>query len=184
MIILISGMPGSGKSTVKEILAKKLDYKPYSTGDIQRELAEEKGMTITKWGEEEKKDPKYDLLVDDRTKEVLDKKDKIVMDSWIAAHFITEKNRKKIISIFLDCEEMERARRRLPQKRSTEAFDNIEDIISDMRQRVRDNRERWLKFYNYDFLDMSNYDIVIDTTKLTPSQVADNIIGYMKDIYG
>lgn len=181
MIILLSGMPGAGKSTVKEILAKKLHYQPYSTGDIQRELAEEKSMTITQWGEEEKKDQKYDQMVDDRTKEMLEKKDRIVMDTWIAAHFITEKDRAKIISIFLDCEEMERARRRLPQKRATEAFDNIEAIIQDMRKRVATNRERWLKFYNYDFLDMSNYDLVIDTTKLTPLQVADHIIEYMKN---
>jgi len=179
MIILISGMPGSGKSTVKSLLAEKLHYQPYSTGDIQRELAEENHLTITQWGEEEKKDPKCDLMVDKRTEEVLEKRDNIVMDSWIAAHFA--KDRSKILSIFLDCEETERARRRLSQKRPTEAFDSIDKIITDMRQRIQTNRERWIKFYSYDFLDLTNYDLIIDTTQLTPAQVADQIIGYMKD---
>ncbi len=181
MIILLSGMPGAGKSTVKGLLAEKLHYQPYSTGDIQRELAEEQGMTITQWGEVEKKDPKYDRMVDKRTEEIFETRDNMVMDTWIAAHFVKENDRAKILSIFLDCEETERARRRLPQKRSTEAFDNIETIIKDMRQRVATNRERWIKFYNYDFLDMSNYDLIIDTTSLAPAQVADQIISYMKD---
>jgi len=35
MIITIAGEGGSGKSTVARILAKKLDYKHYSTGDLR-----------------------------------------------------------------------------------------------------------------------------------------------------
>jgi CMP/dCMP kinase len=184
MIILISGMPGAGKSSLKENLAERLRYQTYSTGDIQRELAAERGMTITEWGEAEKKDPQYDIMVDKRTEEIFEKKDRIVMDTWIGPHFIKEKDRAKFLTIFLDCEETERARRRLPQKRTTEAFNNIETIIKDMRQRVACNRERWLKFYSYDFLDMANYDLIIDTTKLTPVQVADHVQEYIKDFYG
>ena len=179
MIILISGMPGAGKSVAKDMIAKKLNYRPYSAGDIQRELAEERGMTITEWGEEEKKDPKYDLLVDKRTEEAVKKNDNLVMDSWLAPHFV--KDRSKVLTVFLECEEMERARRRLTQKRATESFDSMQSVIKDMRQRVATNRERWIKFYSYDFLDKSNYDLIIDTTKLTQEQVADQIIAYMKD---
>lgn len=45
MIITISGDIGSGKSTTGKLLAKKLDYKYLSTGAIQRQIAEEMGMT-------------------------------------------------------------------------------------------------------------------------------------------
>ena len=44
-MITISGMLGSGKSTVAKILAQKLDYGYYSTGNAQREIAQKRGLT-------------------------------------------------------------------------------------------------------------------------------------------
>ena len=51
MIITISGSPGSGKSTIGQLLAKKLGFKRYSLGDLQRRLAKDNGMTIEQWNE-------------------------------------------------------------------------------------------------------------------------------------
>ncbi len=112
MIILISSLPGAGKSTAAKMIAKKLNCRHYSTGDIQRQLAEERKLTITQWGELEAKDPKYDLMVDDRAKKILSTQDNLIMDSWIAPHFA----KGNAIKIFLECEENERASRRLRKK--------------------------------------------------------------------
>ena len=38
MIITISGLPGSGKSTIGKMLAKKLGYKFYSMGDLRGKI--------------------------------------------------------------------------------------------------------------------------------------------------
>ena len=46
MIITISGTPGSGKSTVAQILVKKLGLERLYIGGILRALAKHKGMTI------------------------------------------------------------------------------------------------------------------------------------------
>ena len=43
--ISLAGDLGSGKSTVGAILAEKLHAAVYSTGTIQRKIAEEMGMT-------------------------------------------------------------------------------------------------------------------------------------------
>ena len=177
MIITISSLPGSGKSTVAKLIAKRLWFEHYSTGDFQREFAKEHGLTITQFGELEAKDKKFDLMVDKRTEQIAKTKDNFVIDSWLAPHFVP-----KAIKIFLECDEKVRAKRRLPQKRKTEQFSTIEDAIKDMRQRIKCNRERWLKYYNYDFLDMGNYDLVVDTTKLTPEQIVDKILKFVKDV--
>ncbi len=178
MIITISSLPGSGKSTITKLVAKKLDYKHYSTGDFQRELAKEHGLTITQWGELEAKDKKYDMMVDKRTEQIAKTIDNAVFDSWLAPHFVP----KHAIKIFLECDEQVRAKRRLPQKRETEQFSTIEEAIKDMRKRVECNRKRWIKYYNYDFLDMSNYDLVIDTTNLTPEQIVDKILKFVENV--
>jgi len=46
MIITISGLPGSGKTTVAKKLSKKLNYEFISVGDLKGQFAKEKGMTI------------------------------------------------------------------------------------------------------------------------------------------
>ena len=46
MQITIGGMPGSGKSTIGKMLAKSLGYKYYSIGEIRRELAQKRGLTM------------------------------------------------------------------------------------------------------------------------------------------
>ena len=46
MIITISGIAGSGKSTVAKLLAKKLNCKHYSVGDFMRQIAKEKNIPL------------------------------------------------------------------------------------------------------------------------------------------
>ena len=44
MIITISGLSGSGKSTVSKLLAQELDLQRFDAGQAQRDLAKEKGF--------------------------------------------------------------------------------------------------------------------------------------------
>ena len=46
MIITISGIAGSGKSTVAKLLAKKLNYNHYSIGEFMRDIAKEKNTSL------------------------------------------------------------------------------------------------------------------------------------------
>ena len=56
MIITISGVPGSGKSTAGKSVARKLGYEYVSMGDFRGKMAMERGLTIdelNKLGEKE-----------------------------------------------------------------------------------------------------------------------------------
>ena len=52
MIITISGTPGSGKSTVAKMIATKLGFKHYSTGDFMRQMAKERGISLEELSKE------------------------------------------------------------------------------------------------------------------------------------
>ena len=66
MIVTISGTPGSGKSTVGKLIAKKLGLKHYSIGNLMRSMAKEKGLTLGELGELAKTDNgKIDHELDD-----------------------------------------------------------------------------------------------------------------------
>ncbi len=178
MIITISGLPGSGKSTVAKLVAEKLGFKHYSTGDLQREIAEEHNLSITELGEKEAEDDKWDLMIDKKTKEVGEKKDNVVLDTWLGACFIPQ-----AAKVFLKCDETKRAQRRLLHKRKTEKFDSMQETIDDMRQRVKTNQVRWIKYYEFDILDFGNYDIIIDASSLSAEEVVKEVLDYVKTVH-
>ena len=66
MIITISGIPGSGKTTVGRMLAEKLGYKFYSIGDLRGKMAMERGMTIDQLNELGKTDGRTRMLTNTR----------------------------------------------------------------------------------------------------------------------
>ncbi|MBT4647677.1 AAA family ATPase [archaeon] len=161
MITTISGVAGSGKSSVAKILAKELEYTHYSTGDMQREIAKEKGLTIVELGELEKKDPSIDNMIDAKVEKLGKEKDNFVFDSWLAPLFIPNS-----FKIFLDTDIETRAKR-ICMKREAESYTNIEDAKLNIVKRENSNRERWMRYYNYDFKDLNNYDAIIDCSKIS-----------------
>jgi CMP/dCMP kinase len=174
MKITITGTAGSGKSTVAKTLAKKLGYKHFSIGDFQRELAKEHNMTILEWGRHEATDKKYDLMVDERQIKFGHENDNFVIDSWLGAKFIPDS-----FKVFLDADIDTRVKRRLIQKRSEESFSEHEETKKSILERQKVNRERWVKYYHFDYEDKKNYNMIIDTTNLSIEEIIKKIL---KDI--
>lgn len=175
MIIAISGKPGSGKSTVAKLLAKKLGYKHYSAGNMQREIAKERGLTILQLGKLESKNDKLDRLIDKKQEQLGKQKDNFVIDAWLAARFIPH-----AFKVLLDVNINEAVRRRLNQKRKEEEYETKAEAKAHMKQRELINRTRWLRYYDFDYAKKSNYDVVISTTRKKPEAVADQIIKMIK----
>ncbi|MBT6822208.1 hypothetical protein HOA56_07280, partial [archaeon] len=48
-----------------------------------------------------------------------------------------------------------------------ESYTNIEDTKLNIVKRENSNRERWMRYYNYDFKDLNNYDAIIDCSKIS-----------------
>jgi CMP/dCMP kinase len=176
MKITLSGTAGSGKSSVAKKIAEKLGYKHFSMGDFQRELALEHGLTILEWGKLEATDKKYDLMVDEKQKQIGTDNDEFVMDSWLAALFIPDS-----VKIFLTADIDECVRRRLGHKRKEENFDDIKIAKENMLERKKVNRDRWIEFYDFDITDLNNYDLVIDTTNITIEEVVDKVLEYINN---
>ena len=63
MIISISGDAGSGKSTVADIISKKLGLKSYYMGGVRRKVAKEKLGAINKLADNEKDRAKIEMYL-------------------------------------------------------------------------------------------------------------------------
>jgi len=171
MIITISGEAGSGKSTISKIISEKLNLKQYSTGTIQRKIANEMGISIVELGEIEKQDKSIDNKIDLETEKIGKEENNFLMDSWLAAKFIPQ-----AYKIFLKADIENRVKRRLNQKRKEENFYDFEIAKKQMLQRENTNQKRWIDFYNFDYKDEKNYDLIIDTTNMSVKEVVDFIL--------
>ena len=175
MIITITGLAASGKSSVAKLLAKKLGFEHYSAGDAQREVAKEKGLTIAELGELEAKDGSIDRMIDEKLSSVGKSGKNVVVDAWLGACFIPH-----AVKIFLEAEIEKRVERRLGHKREEESFDDFEEAREIMEQREETNRRRWLEFYNFDYTGRKNYDYIIKTDDLNQEEIVNYIIKLLK----
>jgi cytidylate kinase len=175
MIITIGGKPGSGKTTAAKKAAEKLGYKHISIGDLRGRLAQKHGMTIDEFNKLGMKEEWTDKDTD-KELEKLKEEDNIVIDTWVGYHFIPDS-----IKIFLEVDYKEGAKRIFKNQRPDEPKKKTAEEVEKMiRKRVEDSRARYLKWYDTDILDKSNYDLVIDTTKLGKQEVVDRILNFVK----
>jgi predicted cytidylate kinase len=172
MIITISGLPGSGKTTVGRIVAKKLGYRFLSMGDLRGEIAMKHGMTIDQLNEIGKKESWTDKEVDGMLAEKGRSEDNFVVDGWIAFHFIPQS-----FKVFLTGDERVRATRIFKDQRPDEERQkSVDAVIKMQKRRIANTDARYRKWYGVSFQDMGHYDLVVDTTKISAKQVAEKIL--------
>ena len=175
MIITISGKAGSGKSTVAKEVAEELGLKHYSVGDLMRQLAKEKKMSLNEISILAEEDRSIDMELDKKTIG-LRAADNFVIDGRLTAYFLPYADLK----VFLDCKDKVRAERILKYKRDDEKSKSLKELIKKIRQREKSERKRYSKLYKIDYHDRKLYDLVIDTTDLSISQVIEKIMEEVK----
>ena len=124
MHITMTGNLGSGKSTISKIMAEKYGYEIYSTGKIQRELAEERGLTVLEMNQLMQKDHSFDNIIDDRTRQIsIERKEDVFFDSRLAWHFAVN-----TFKVFLSVSINEASRRVYGDNRGdVEKYESVQD---------------------------------------------------------
>ena len=88
MIITLTGLPGAGKSTIAELLSKKLDTPWYSIGTLRGKMAEERGMTIDEFNTLGESEDFTDKEVDEYQKKLGKNTEKLIIDGRLSWYFI------------------------------------------------------------------------------------------------
>lgn len=173
MIVSLSGTHGSGKSTVAQVLAEKLGWPRYYMGGLRREAAKKRGLTLAEYNALGEKDPVTDFEVDEYQRELGLKEDNFIIEGRTSWHFIPHS-----FKIYLDVKEEEGYRRifgHLQQKNDRNEDKNLasqEDVKKSLKARLASDRKRYRQYYGIDVNDLSHYDFYLDTTNLSPDQVA------------
>jgi len=168
--IAISGKSGCGNTTISKIIADTLGLRFINF--TFRNLAAEKGLELAGLLEMASKDDSVDLEVDRRQVALAREDGGCVLGSRLAIWMLPEADLK----VFLTAGAETRAAR--IQKREGGDLSEIAEFTD---SRDRQDRERYLRIYKIDNDDYAFADLVISTDEITPEQIAEMIIGKVKE---
>ena len=170
MHITLTGNLGSGKSTICKILESEYQYEIYSTGKVQRAIAEEMGISVLEMNQLMCSDHKYDHLIDDTTAKISrENPDKaIVFDSRLAWNFV-----EKSFKVFLSVSIQVAAERVYNDNRGkVETYSSVEDAKNQLKLRAQTEDVRYKDIYGLEYFNFNNYNLILDSTYCTPAALA------------
>lgn len=169
MIVTLSGLPGSGKSTVAKLLVARLKLEYVNAGEIFRTLAAKKGMTVEEFSLYAEKNTTVDEGIDKKILETA-AKGNMLIEGRLAGHMM-DRNGVQAEKIWLEAPLKVRAER--VAKRDSIP---VRQAVTDIQNRERSEWERYYRIYGIDLNDLSIYGMVIDTSAQTPEEVAGTVV--------
>jgi cytidylate kinase len=172
IVICISGMAGTGKSTLAKRLAEKYHLKWYSGGDALKALASDEGYDPSKpgWWEssmglnflkQRENDPKFDEAVDRKLLEYANQGN-VILDSWTMPWLL-----KTGFKIWLMASVEKRAQRVAERDRIT-----LKKALQVLKEKEERTKAIYKKLYGFTLgEDFKPFDLVLDTDSLSADEV-------------
>jgi CMP/dCMP kinase len=158
MIIAISGLTGSGKNTLGELLAKRLGYRLVCP--TFKDLAAKEGISLMEFQEKAAKDPDIDRKFDALLKEQASPGN-CVITTWLGPWMVDADVRIKVkVADKIRAE-------RIAKRDSMTLVQALEHI----KKRDGQNRERYRKLYGIDIDDEKKFDAVLDGARNPPQKL-------------
>ena len=174
--ITISGAPGSGTTTIAEILEKKLKLNYIYAGDLFRKMAKEKNLSLNLFGKYCEEHKEVDEKLDRYQKKVL-QVGNVILEGRIAG-WIAFRNKIAAFKVLLNADEKTRIERIIRRENG-----DFKEKKKEMLSREKSEAKRYRMYYNINIKDETIYDLVIDTSNKKPQEIVELIIRKMKDKY-
>lgn len=176
-IITITGTLGSGKSSTADLVAKKLGYQRFSSGDFMRKIAVEMGISLNELSLRAQTDESIDLKIDEEVRRA-GTLNKIVIDSRLAFHWFPES-----FKVYLDLppeiakERIYQNIRENPLRKESEASATPEEIYQKIISRRESEKKRYFDLYGIEnHADPKHFNLVVDTNKNNLDQVVEIVV--------
>jgi cytidylate kinase len=172
IVVCISGMAGTGKSTLAKKLAKKYELRYYSGGDALKALAAAEGYDSSSRGwwespeglsflEKREKNLEFDKAVDDKLLEYA-QQGRVLLDSWTMPWLL-----KTGFKIWLVASVEKRAERIAKRDKIT-----IREALNVLKEKEARTKAIYKKLYGFALgEDFEPFNLVLDTDNLNAGEV-------------
>lgn len=172
LTITISGLHGTGKSTYAKILSKAFGLRHISAGELFRQIAQEKGISIIELSKIASDSQEIDSLIDERTKKEAEIGD-VIIDGFLAGWMAGAAANLKIHLIAPERVRIERIARR-----DRLSYDEARNTTL-LRESIE--KERFKKVYKININNYSIYDLVLNTGLLSLKANVGVIRGFIQE---
>ncbi|MEZ5138007.1 MAG: cytidylate kinase family protein [Acidimicrobiales bacterium] len=169
MLITLSGLPGSGTSTVARSAATRLGLAHLDGGTVFRSLASEHGLSLAEFARLAEADESIDRSLDDRLLERA-REGRVLLESRLAGWLAT-RDGLDALRVWIACDDRERARRVAGREGH-----ELDAALAANADREASERQRYQDYYGIDLTDLTVYDLVIDSTTTGPDAIVDALV--------
>lgn len=169
MLITLSGLPGSGTSTVARTVASRLGIDHLDGGTVFRAMAAERGLSLAEFAQVAEADDAIDRALDDRLVERA-RLGSVLLESRLAGWLATRAE-LDALRVWIHCDEQERA-----QRVGGRDGHRPDEALATNRRREASERTRYLAYYDIDLTDLSAYDLVLDSTQTAPDELVELVV--------
>ena len=157
MRITVSGLPGSGTTSLSRYLQEKIGYDMISAGEVFRGLAKEHNLDLAAFGKLAESDPEFDKMIDLRQADIARSRDNIIVEGRLSGWMVPEADLKIWLTAPISC----RVKRIVFR-------DHVADETT--AQKITLEREaceahRYRSYYSIDINDMSPYHLVLNSER-------------------
>lgn len=103
MRITVSGLPGSGTTSLSRYLSERHGYRLISAGEVFRQLAKEHDMELAEFGRLAEEDSSFDKMIDARQKEIAEQQDNIIVEGRLSGWMIENADLKVWLHAPIGC---------------------------------------------------------------------------------
>ena len=172
--ITISGLPGTGKTTVAKLLEKQLGIRYVYSGEIFREMAKKHKMSLEEFGKYCETHQEIDEKLDRYQLSIL-RKGNVIVEGRISG-WLAYQNHIPAVKVLLDTDINVRASRIVKREQG-----NVEERKKEILNREKSEATRYKKYYGIDVRNTSIYDIIIDVSNKTPEEIVEIIIEHLEE---
>ena len=171
--ITISGLPGTGKTTVAKLLEKRLGLRYVYSGEIFRTMAKKSKMSLEEFGKYCETHQEIDEKLDQYQLGIL-RKGNVIVEGRISG-WLAYQNHITAVKVLLEADINVRAGRIVKREQG-----DIEKRKKEVRKREKSEATRYKKYYGIDIRDTSIYDVIIDASDKTPEDIMEIIIQHLR----
>jgi len=171
-LITISGSSGTGKSLLTKKLASSLGWSIFSIPKRLRQLAQEKGIKV----EDINTLPKeiHNQMEDDMADQIKSGKN-FILESRLAGW--QAKNQTDVLRILVISDQHKKFIRYADREKIS-----IQEAKDQLKNRDQNNLEFYTQLYQAgNYLDPKHYQLIIDSSKMTPEQEVEKVLEYFSD---